>query len=93
MGFRWQDAEGPPQTDRHTGYRKLGAGENKSSCTHFPDLIHLIRSIQRIEGHPDCFAAAGESCGERKEKCPWRTMCLRETQKAGTHPKGKDRRR
>ncbi len=40
----------------------------------FPGLLRLIRSIQRIEGNPDCFGAAGEYCD--RLDCKWRCYCL-----------------
>jgi hypothetical protein len=45
----------------------------------FPDLTHFIRSIQRIEGNPDCFGKADGGC-ERLDCC-WREYCLKEVQK------------
>ncbi len=41
----------------------------------FCDLVGLIRSLQRLEGHPDCFGTAGEFCG--KTECAWREYCLK----------------
>ena len=41
-----------------------------------PDLVHFIRSIQRIEGDPDCFGTAQKECA--RLDCPWREYCLRE---------------
>jgi len=29
------------------------------------DLVRLIRSLQRLEGHPDCFGTAEQFCGDR----------------------------
>ena len=42
----------------------------------FPDLEHLIRSIQHIEGNPDCFAKSDGHCD--REDCVWREYCLKE---------------
>jgi hypothetical protein len=42
----------------------------------FPDLTRLIRSIQNIEGNPDCFGRADGNC-DRKD-CLWREYCLKE---------------
>ncbi|MBW2490416.1 MAG: hypothetical protein JRE65_04640 [Deltaproteobacteria bacterium] len=47
--------------------------DNKSK-DHFPDLIRLVRSIQHIEGNPECFARADVNCD--REDCPWREYCL-----------------
>jgi|OpeIllAssembly_1097287.scaffolds.fasta_scaffold11807_3 hypothetical protein len=41
----------------------------------FCDLARLIRSLQRLEGHPDCFGTAEQLC-ERSE-CAWREYCLK----------------
>jgi len=40
----------------------------------FCDLVRLIRSLQRLEGNPDCFGTVENSC-ERTE-CAWREHCL-----------------
>ena len=49
------------------------------SSDNFPNLTHFIRSIQRIEGNPDCFGTAAGSCD--RPDCLWREYCLKETQK------------
>jgi len=41
----------------------------------FSDLVRLIRSLQRLEGHPDCFGTAEDSCGQTE--CAWREYCLK----------------
>jgi hypothetical protein len=41
-----------------------------------PDLTHLIRSLQRIEGNPDCFRTAAGQCD--RMDCAWRIYCLDE---------------
>ena len=38
------------------------------------DLSHLIRSVQRLEGNPDCFQTAKEHCDQKG--CVWRVYCL-----------------
>ena len=43
-----------------------------------PDLTHLIRSMQRLEGNPDCFRKEGEHC-ERRD-CTWQQYCMKEPQ-------------
>jgi len=45
----------------------------------FPDLIHLIHSIQRIEGNPDCFGTAKAFCDQKN--CIWRDYCLKKPEK------------
>jgi len=42
----------------------------------FPDLKRLIRSVQRLEGNPDCFGKADGHCD--REDCLWRDYCLKE---------------
>jgi hypothetical protein len=42
----------------------------------FPDMKHFIRSIQHIEGNPDCFGKSDGYC-DRKD-CIWREYCLKE---------------
>jgi len=42
---------------------------------HF-DLKRFIRSIQHIEGNPECFGEADGYC-DRKD-CQWREYCLKE---------------
>jgi hypothetical protein len=46
-------------------------GPNGSSL----DLAHFIRSMQRIEGSPDCFGKANSQCDQTE--CCWRFYCLR----------------
>ena len=38
------------------------------------DVAHLIRSLQRAEGNPDCFRSAENHCTQ--EDCAWRELCL-----------------
>jgi len=49
------------------------------SKNNLPDITHLIRSIQRIEGNPDCFGKADGNCDQTD--CFWREYCLKVTQK------------
>jgi hypothetical protein len=49
---------------------------DNNSKDHFPDLKRLIRSIQHIEGNPDCFGKADGNCDQ--EDCSWREYCLKE---------------
>jgi len=44
-----------------------------------PDITRFIRSIQRLEGNPDCFGTATGACD--RPDCLWREYCLKETQK------------
>ena len=38
------------------------------------DRIHLIRSIQRMEGKDDCFGEKFDEC-DRVRYCPWGEFC------------------
>ena len=49
------------------------------SSDNLPDITRLIRSVQRIEGNPDCFGKADGSCD--RLDCSWREYCLKEAQK------------
>jgi hypothetical protein len=46
------------------------------SKDHFPDLKRFIRSIQRIDGNPDCFGESDGNCD--RDDCLWREYCLKE---------------
>jgi len=40
----------------------------------FVDLVRLVRSIQRSEGHPDYFRRGVSDCDQLD--CAWRSLCL-----------------
>lgn len=40
------------------------------------NITHLIRSLQRLEGNPDCFRRADNDCD--RLDCAWRNYCLAE---------------
>ncbi len=42
------------------------------------DLTLFIRSIQRLEGYPDCFRTANDYCD--RMDCVWRVYCLEKLQ-------------
>jgi hypothetical protein len=50
---------------------------DNNSKNQFPDLKHLIRSIQHIEGNPECFQKSDGKCD--RYDCSWREYCLKET--------------
>jgi hypothetical protein len=52
---------------------KTGAGAEKKN---FLDITALIRSIQRAEGHADCFQKGIIDCDQID--CKWRSFCLKE---------------
>jgi hypothetical protein len=49
---------------------------DNNSKDHFPNVKHLIRSIQYIEGNPECFGKTDGNCN--REDCLWREYCLKE---------------
>jgi hypothetical protein len=57
----------------------MGDKVNNNSKEHFPDLTCFIRSVQHIEGNPECFGKANGNCD--REDCSWREYCMKETQK------------
>jgi hypothetical protein len=63
------------ETDHsHTLWETTMDRKHQGSDGVFPGLSLLIRSIQRIEGNPDCFDTAGEYCD--RYDCQWRCYCL-----------------
>ena len=50
--------------------------DKKGPAGGYPDLIQFIRSIQRIEGKPDCFARSSVDCDI--PDCQWQSYCLKE---------------
>jgi hypothetical protein len=57
----------------------MGDKMESDSKEDFPDIIHLIRSIQIIEGNPDCFGKSDGNCD--RLDCAWRELCLKESLK------------
>ncbi|MEW6673964.1 MAG: SAP domain-containing protein [Thermodesulfobacteriota bacterium] len=53
------------------------------------DLAHLIRSVQRIEGNPDCFGKAHGHCDQAN--CCWRVYCLPHPWISATQSHGMDK--
>jgi hypothetical protein len=76
------------RADPRLSNRRFKKGKNKSKSAAVPDVPHLIRSIQRLEGHPDCF---GKTVSECSRTCPWRAYCLSLTEKGRTVDKGESR--
>jgi hypothetical protein len=56
---------------------KLREPEKKDYC----DRVHLVRSVQRLEGGEDCFGRKYDSCGQWST-CPYRDFCGEVTQAA-----------
>ncbi|MFH2218957.1 MAG: hypothetical protein ABII68_04780 [Pseudomonadota bacterium] len=46
---------------------------NTGPNNRLPDVTHLIRSVQRIEGNPDCFGKEKDGCD--RVDCAWREYC------------------
>jgi hypothetical protein len=53
----------------------MADNSDNNSKDHFPDLTSLIRSIQLIEGNPECFGKSDGNCD--REDCLWREYCLK----------------
>ena len=49
-------------------------GMERKDCGRFVDMVALIRSIQRTEGHSECFRKAQGYCDQID--CAWRGYCL-----------------
>ena len=53
--------------------KAMGGGSDNMGSDH-ADIAHLIRSLQRAEGNPDCFRTAENHCAQ--EDCVWRELCV-----------------
>ncbi|MCD4721190.1 MAG: hypothetical protein K8S13_15225 [Desulfobacula sp.] len=53
--------------------------DKKDPINGYPDLTQFIRSIQRIEGKPDCFARTATDCDN--PACQWHSYCVKELKK------------
>jgi hypothetical protein len=65
--------------DRPKGNRKISMAASKRKGKHsekksYLDIATLIRSIQRAEGHMDCFQMGMIDCDQLD--CKWRAFCL-----------------
>ena len=49
-------------------------GKSVAEKKNFVDIAALVRSLQRDEGHIDCFRKGAIDCDEID--CKWRTFCL-----------------
>jgi len=61
-------------------------------CCHegsVPDIPHLIRSIQRIKGNPDCFGMMVEAC--QPLSCCWYELCSKMSVRSLGEPMPEDR--
>ena len=67
------------QVSRNPGLIEMPDGKNTQSNGKAPDITRLIRSVQRLEGDPDCFGTATGACD--RTDCLWREYCLKETRK------------
>ncbi len=52
------------------------------------DLTHLIRSMQRAEGHSDCFGRAQWHCD--RIDCAWRKYCLEDSHEPSVEDGGQN---
>ena len=67
----------PPK--RHPRVEKVSKAssanmESDAGKKNFLDITALIRSIQRAEGHEDCFRKGVTDCDQ--VDCNWRSFCL-----------------
>lgn len=53
----------------------MGEKDNTFQRDNLPDIPHLIRSIQRIKGNPDCFGMIAEDC--LSSTCCWYELCFK----------------
>jgi hypothetical protein len=53
--------------------------EENASGSDSPDLTHLVRSVQRIEGNTACFATVGQDCQDKD--CAWRELCKKQVER------------
>jgi hypothetical protein len=60
--------------------------KNSDSRGNYPDITNLIRSVQRLEGNPDCFGKSDGNCEHLD--CAWRELCLKESQKNRSRNEG-----
>jgi hypothetical protein len=76
MGQNFNYSYNSSENSRH--YKKVLMENNLYNHLkeQFPDLRHLIRSIQLIEGDPDCFGKSNGSC--ERQDCIWLEYCLKE---------------
>ena len=63
------NGQSPPE-----GISRTRKAKKQVERENLPDIIHLIRSIQRVEGDPDCFRRIKKDCD--KIDCCWREYCI-----------------
>jgi hypothetical protein len=68
-----------PQVEPMVKHIKKMPIKAKDAKKDWSDLTALIRSIQRAEGDPDCFARPLGDCDQLD--CEWRKYCLEEFKK------------
>jgi hypothetical protein len=67
------------QVSRNPELMEMPDRTNSDTNGNVPDITRFIRSVQRLEGNPDCFGTAIVACD--RTECLWREYCLKETQK------------
>ena len=67
------------KASRNLKEREMGDRMESDSMENLPDITNLIRSVQRIEGNPDCFGKSDGNCD--RLDCAWRELCLKQSQK------------
>jgi len=67
------------KVSQNLGQIEMVEGIDPDLSDNLVDLKHLIRSIQHIEGNPDCFGTTDGNCD--RLDCSWREYCLKEAPK------------
>ena len=65
------------KASRNLKEREMGDRMESDSMENLPDITNLIRSVQRIEGNPDCFGKSDGHCD--RLDCAWRELCLKQS--------------
>ena len=65
------------KASRNLKEREMGDRMESDSMENLPDITNLIRSVQRIEGNPDCFGKSDGNCD--RLDCAWRELCLKQS--------------
>lgn len=62
----------------------MGEKTEPNQEVHLPDIPHLIRSIQRIEGGSACFGMLKADC--TPSSCRWHALCTRMRERKAPGP-------
>jgi len=64
----------------------MGIDDTLNSKSNDVDLTNIIRSMQRLEGNPDCFRTANGHCD--RLDCIWRVYCFEKSPDDPVEKKG-----